>query len=373
MHRYSWTAVALLTTVAHAGTCDFSAVGARTQQLMQAANLTDAGIAVGTTHGIVYKQYFGSGGNASAYADSTIIALASASKMLSGVRVMQLVDRGAINLDTPVSSYLPGFTDADKAQMTMREMFSHTAGYGNDEDSLVLAAKSTLAQDVAYIACCVAQPYPPPGGYFAYGGISMQVGGEVAEVQGNEDWQAGWIHHVGTPLGITSIDWQGLGTTANYRIAGGAQASLPDYAKVLAMLLGDGVGNGRRILSDAAIKTLNHDQTAGAAYGYAPPAANGSTAYGIGAWIEPDVSVSADAPTISSIGAYGFTPWVDFDYGYFGVLMIEQQNASMPSISERAHVALQDMSPLVRAALDASCPLLETYDEIYRDDLEGLR
>jgi hypothetical protein len=147
---------------------------------------------------------------------------------------------------------------------------------------------------------------------------------------------------------------------------------LPDYSRVLAMLLGGGVGNGRRILSEAAVRTLNHNQTAGAAYGYAPPTANGSTAYGIGVWIEPDVSVSVDAPTISSIGAFGFTPWVDFDYGYFGVLMVEQQTTSIPSISERTHVALQDLSPLVRAALDASCPLVETYDEIFRDEVEGL-
>ena len=284
---------------------------------------------------------------------------------------MQLVDRGLIDLDTPVSTYLPEFTDVNKAAMTMREMFSHTAGYGNDENSPVLAAQTTLAQDVAYIACCVAQPYPPPGSYFAYGGISMQVGGEVAEVQGSEDWQAGWIHHVGTPLGITSIDWQGLGMTTNYRIAGGAQASLPDYARVLAMLLGGGVGTGRRILSESAITTLNHDQTRNALLAYAPPAANGSTAYGIGAWIEAGISVSADAPTISSIGAFGFTPWADFAYGYFGVLMVEQQNSGTPSISERAHLALQDLSPLVRAALDASCPFAETYDEIFRDDVEG--
>jgi len=42
---------------------------------------------------------------------------------------------------------------------------------------------------------------------------------------------------------------QGLGATQNYHIAGGAQASLPDYARVLAMLAGNGVYNRRRILS----------------------------------------------------------------------------------------------------------------------------
>jgi CubicO group peptidase (beta-lactamase class C family) len=352
-------------TAAHAGTCDFSGATARTQQLLQAANLTDAGVIIGTSRGVLLKQYFG------AYDDTTKVPVASASKLLSGVRIMQLVDRGAIDLDAPVSTYLSEFT-ATKGTMTMREMFSHTAGYGDDLDSPVLAAKTTLAADVAYIACCVAQPYPPPGAYFAYGGISMQVGGEVAEVQGAEDWQAGWTAHVGTPLGITSIDWQGLGATSNYRISGGAQATLPDYSRVLAMLVGGGVGNGRRILSANAIATLNHDQTNGAALAYAPPTANGSTAYGVGAWIEPDVSVSADAPTISSIGKFGYTPWVDFAYGYFGILMIDDEATTVPSIGERTHVALADISTIVRAQIDASCPLVEAYDEIFRDGSEGL-
>jgi CubicO group peptidase (beta-lactamase class C family) len=201
---------------------------------------------------------------------------------------------------------------------------------------------------------------------------SLPIVGEVAEVQSAEDWQAGWITDVGTPLGITTIDWQGLGTTQNYRISGGAQASLPDYARVLAMLAGGGVGNGRRILSGTAIATLDHDQTNGAALAYAPPTANGSTAYGIGAWIEPDLSVAADAPTISSIGKFGFTPWVDFAYGWFGALMVYQTATTIPSIGERTHTALVDITASVRTQLDASCPLVETYDEIFRDGADGL-
>ncbi|MEO8803898.1 MAG: serine hydrolase domain-containing protein, partial [Rudaea sp.] len=348
--RLVWIALATLTTFAHAGTCDFSAVGTRTQQLLTSASLTDAGIVIGTARGVLYKQYFGS------YDDATIIPVASATKLLSGVRIMQLVDQGRIDLNTPVSTYLPEFTGT-KGTMTMREMFSHTAGYGDDEDSLVLAADTTLADDVAYIAAHVDQPYPPPGSYFAYGGISMQVGGQVAQVQSGQDWQAGWIAHVGTPLGITSIDWQGLKPTQNYRISGSAQSSLPDYARVLAMLAGGGVGNGYRILSSNAIATMNHDQTNGATLAYAPPTANGSTDYGIGTWIESDISVSADAPTISSIGKFGFTPWVDFGYGYFGVLMVYQPTQTTPVIGQRTHAALEDISTIVRAQLDASCPL----------------
>lgn len=350
---------------AHAASCDFSGVVARVAQLMSDARLADAGIVLGTPRGILLKRYLGTG----AYDDSTAIPLASASKLLAGVRIMQLVEQGRIDLDAPVSTYLPHFVGT-KGTMTMRQMFSHTSGYGDDLASPVLSwTDVTLAQDVDYIACCVAQPFAPPGAYFAYGGISMQVGGEVAEVRSGEDWEAGWRAHVGAPLGAATIDWQGLGPTANYRISGGARASLPDYAKVLAMLVNGGTGNGRKVLGAGAIRTLATVQTAGAQLGYAPAGADGSTAYGIGAWIE-DFSVSADAPTISSIGAFGYTPWVDFGAGYFGALMIEDHGLSATPISERAHDALRDISALVRAALDGSCALEETFDAVFVDDFD---
>lgn len=370
MRRFGFAIyIAVAATTACAAPCDFSSVAARARQLMQRAGAADIGIAIGTPRGLLVKQYLHDGGGASAYDDSVRIPLASASKLLSGVRILQLADRGAIDLDAPVSTYLPEFTDL-KGTMTMRQMFSHTAGYGDDEDSPVLEYPVTLAQDVAYIAAHVDMPYPPPGAYFAYGGISMQVGGEVAQVQGGEDWQAGWIAHVGAPLGATSIDWQGLGATQNYRIAGGAQASLPDYAKVLAMILGGGVGNGRRILSATALATLDADQTRGAALAYSPPGADGRHAYSVGAWIEDFPSAPA-APAISSIGKFGYAPWIDFDGGFFGVIMIEQRNETVPAMGELSHDAIVDIDAQVRAALDGSCPLVETYDEIFRDGLEN--
>ena len=350
---------------AQAAACDFAPVLARVNQLMQRAGLDRAGIAIGTPRGLLLKRYLGAAG----WDDGTRVPVASASKLLAGVRILQLVDRGAIDLDTPVSAYLPEFTGL-KGSMTMRQMFSHTAGYGNDLDSPVLALDVTLAQDVAIIAAQVDMPYPPPGAWFAYGGISMQVGGEVAEVRGGEDWQAGWITHVGAPLGSAGIDWQGLGPTANYRIAGGAQASLPDYAHVLAMLADGGVGNGRRILGTAAIAILDHDQTRGAALAYSPPGAGGSTDYGIGAWIEP-FSLSADAPTVSSIGKFGYAPWVDIGGGWFGVLMVSREQETIPPMGELSHAAIADITASVRAALEPDCPLEETWDPVFRDGFDS--
>lgn len=361
------TALVFTSTAVHA--CDFSAAIERARTLMQRAGVADVALAIGTPRGLLVKQYLHDGDGASAYGDDTRIALASATKLLSGVRILQLADRGAIDLDAPVSGYLPQFTGI-KGTMTVRQMFSHTAGYGDDEDSLVLAYPVTLAQDVAYIAANVDMTFPPPGAYFAYGGIAMQVGGEVAEVASGEDWQAGWHTHIGLPLGAPGIDWQGLGATQNYRIAGGARASLPDYANVLAMILGGGVGNGHRILSPAAIAVLGADQTDGAALGYSPPGADGRHAYSVGAWIETFPAAPA-VPAISSIGKFGYAPWVDFDGGFFGVVMIEQRGLTLPPMGQLSHDAIVDIDAAVRSQPIASCTLVQTYDAIFRDGLES--
>jgi hypothetical protein len=139
------------------------------------------------------------------------------------------------------------------------------------------------------------------------------------------------------------------------------------------MLAGDGVGNGYRILSSQAVATMNHDQTGNAALGYAPPAANGSTAYGIGAWIETTLFTDPNTPVISSTGKFGYVPWVDFGYGYFGALMVEQRTESSPvTVGAKTHDAMLDIGGIVRAQLASSCPLVETYDEIFRDGADGL-
>jgi CubicO group peptidase (beta-lactamase class C family) len=374
------TVCALIVVPDARAACDFSAASASMQALLLADGITDGGLLVGSPQGIWFKQYYG--GN---YSDATAIPLASATKLLSGVRMMQLVDKGILNLDTPVSSYLSGANfpwSNTVAPTTLRQMFSHTAGYGDDEDDILLdpyppATQYTLEKSVEQIASnfdnLSPQNYLPVGSQFAYGGVSMQIGGEVAQMQTGADWEQSWKTDIGAPMCISTIDWQGLGPTLNYRIAGGAQTSLDDYARVLQMLASGGVGNGTRILSSSAIATLNHSQTGNATLGYAPAAANGSTQYGIGAWIETD-SVSTDAPVIESIGAYGFTPWIDFGNGFFGVIMVEDNDQADPnaaSINSRA--AMLAIITSVRDQLrnnNGTCVANPVYDNIFIDAFE---
>ena len=63
----------------------------------------------------------------------TITPLASLTKSVTGVGIMQLVEEGLVWLDEPVASYLPGFRVADEemaAKITPRLLLSHKSGMG---------------------------------------------------------------------------------------------------------------------------------------------------------------------------------------------------------------------------------------------------
>jgi CubicO group peptidase (beta-lactamase class C family) len=362
-----FAAMAANISAATAQTCSFAAVETRFTQLLSDAQLPGGAILIGSASGIYLERYFGS------YSASTRIPIASASKLLSGVRLMQLADRAQLNLDAPLAGYLPQFTGL-KGTMTVRQMFSHTSGYGDDSgDPIVFDRSITLAQAVDTIATS----YPlqngwTPGAQFAYGGVSMQIAGRIAELRGNSDWQNGWLSQTGTPLGITTINWQAFGATQNYGIAGSAQSNLRDYGRLLQMLANQGVGNGRRILSASAVTELTRDNVGSLPIAYAPPGAtvaNMPIKYGFGGWLQPSVNAPLGAPPLMhSLGAFGYFPWVDFRRNIFGVFMIR----GAPGINGLALPAYLDMLTALETAIATdNCPVSERTDPILTDAFEG--
>jgi CubicO group peptidase (beta-lactamase class C family) len=371
-HSYFPTALrrsvlALASTLLCAATaqadCNFSAIDTAMQQLLDTASLDGGAVLVGRRDGVLHTQYFGD------YDANTVVAIASATKLLSAVRINQLAARGTLSLDAPVSSLLPQFTGI-KGQMTLRQMFSHTAGYGDDEDSPVLRTNQpSLAAAVDTVACCVAMPNGwMPGAQFAYGGISMHVGGRMAEVATGQDWQQGWIAAIAQPLAITTIDWQGLGPTTNYRISGGARSNLRDYGRVLQMLANDGIGNGRRVLDLAALPPLFADNVGNLPIAYAPPSAPppGQLRYALGNWIESPPNANGLA-THSSLGAFGFFPWIDRTRGLYGVFMIR----GGANINATARPVYLQMIEQARTLADSgTCEPIEVSDAILRDGFD---
>lgn len=59
----------------------------------------------------------------------TLMPLLSAAKPLAAVAVLQLVERGRLNLDAPVADVIPEFAASGKAEVSTRHLLTHTSGF----------------------------------------------------------------------------------------------------------------------------------------------------------------------------------------------------------------------------------------------------
>lgn len=279
---------------------------------------------------------------AGTYQPNTLRLLASATKWLSAVVIMSLVDDGLMSLDDPVSRYFPQQYSGQKGTITLRHMFSHTSGLPGDESNDVLSSDAiTLQQAGQFIA--TNNLIAAPGAVFCYGGLSMQLAGACAEVASGQSWSNLVELRLKRPLGLTATTYGG---SSNPRIAGGASSTLYEYATVLQMLLNHGLWGPNQVLSSNAVYVMQQDQTAGVVIQCSPYSKYGlgDTRYGIGEWREekrPDGS----AYQIGSGGAFGFAPWIDLDRNVAGVFMVV-------NLMENVFPGVQQIKAAVRTAVD---------------------
>ena len=305
--------VFVFTCTVSAGAADWSAVDARINGSIPTIG-SGASLLLQSRDGVLHEAYYG------AFDRDSVVPIASSTKWLTGAVIMSLVDDGLLSLDDHASKYLPSFS-GDKADITIRQLMSHTSGLIPDAPC-VGNLSTTLSLCVQQIA--ETPLVATPGTELRYGGSSMQVAGRVAEIAAGRSWPVLFRDRIAAPLGMTSTDFYGLGLTLNPRIAGGARSSLWDYGRFVAMILDEGEFEGRRVLSRDAVRQMLSDQTRDAVivetpyehYAYLDPALP-MNRYGIGCWVE-----NPRLTEFSSQGAFGFSPWVDRERGIAGVLMV---------------------------------------------------
>jgi CubicO group peptidase (beta-lactamase class C family) len=106
-------------------------------RLMEAGDIPGLSIALIRDAELVWHKGFGVRNTAtkSPVTDGTVFEAASLSKPIFAYAVLKLVDSGELDLDTPLTKYLPGRydvgDDARLNQITARHVLSHTTGFPN--------------------------------------------------------------------------------------------------------------------------------------------------------------------------------------------------------------------------------------------------
>lgn len=294
------------------------------QDLVDAHGLDGASLRLARNGVVVHTRHLGD------YGPDTRVAIASASKWLSALTLARLVEAGTLRWDSRVGEYFPAAPPAVRG-ITLTQLFSHTSGIDID-DHACLSSRQTTLQDCAGQILSLPLRWTP-GTAFAYGGNSMQVAGAMAEIASGRSWDALFIAEVVQPLGLAATDWTAAAIAGGYvpnpnpRIGGGARSTLDDYGRVLDMVLAGGLHQGRPYLDARTLATMAVDHTVDLQIAASPVAGYGY-GYGFGQWIEAKDAYGA-AYRVSSPGAFGFTPWVDWRSGSNGVVLVRGSGSAM--------------------------------------------
>jgi CubicO group peptidase (beta-lactamase class C family) len=284
------------------------------------------------------------------FASDRRVAVASASKLVSGVVLLRLVDQGFLSLDSTTGAVL-GWT-GPQAAITLRHLLSFTSGLPPSA-ACASQADTTLAECVARIG---AGPLvAAPGTRYDYGNTHLHVAARMAEVATGSPWAQVYDAQLARPLGLSAASVyytfprQAIGTT-NPLVAGGLRATMDEYARILSVAFHRGMYQGQRLAASSLFDEQAREPYPGVTIGSSPFAQLGLPyRYGLAAWLECATPATGCA-VLSSPGAFGWTPWFDRDGGYYAVLGMEVSEAQSGVVAFSVTLA-QQLKPEIRRAL----------------------
>jgi len=132
----------------------------------------------------------------------TLVNIFSAGKGLVALCALQLVAQGALDLNQPVAHYWPEFAQADKENITVRQVLCHRSGLSafnqriaDDQIFNWEAMTAAVATETPWWSSNTEQGYSP----FMYGWI---IGELVRRVSGYDSFNACFQANVAQPLGV---------------------------------------------------------------------------------------------------------------------------------------------------------------------------
>ncbi len=168
-----------------------------------------AGLAISIVHHrqLVYAKGFGVR-NVDTHAPVTpesLFHLASISKPFVATAIMQLVERGLIDLAAPVVRYLPYFTldDARVGELTVQQMLSHMAAMPNVWEYYWYAPETDAGALERYVRSLAQEKLiGDPGAAYEYSNAAYEVLGDVIAKVSGQSFEAYMRAHILDPLGM---------------------------------------------------------------------------------------------------------------------------------------------------------------------------
>jgi CubicO group peptidase (beta-lactamase class C family) len=299
-----------------------------------------------------------------------VFRIFSMTKAVTGAAVAQLIERGKVRLDDPVSRFIPAFADvrvfaggsagnpvlrAPARPVTIQHLLTHSAGltyglFGNTPVDSIYRRAGLLApaQTIAEFADGIARLplIADPGTRWQYS-MAMDVLGRVVEVASGKSFDRYLADELFAPLGMRETGFHatsamdgriarvyargsagtlmpdpnliGGGYRPEDKVFAGGQgllSTVPDYLRFTQMLLNGGELDGKRVLTRESVAMIMRNHLPPELSPITPPPLGNKRGFGqgFGGIVMLD-SVAADLPT--SPGEYqwcgyaGTFFWVD--------------------------------------------------------------
>ncbi len=247
---------------------------------------------VADARGVVYEHATGA-------SKDTIFRIASMTKPVTSVAVMQLVETGKVKLDEPATTYLPEFAAVrvldggtrrpPKNPITVRHLLTHTAGFGYEfmnSQLLELVSKKEVPSVMAGGEGFLKAPLLfDPGTRWEYG-INTDWLGKLVERVSGQSLEVYFREKIFDPLGMSdsffnvppnkqarlAIQFVRKDKTLAQQPAGpvppseffaggsGLHSTASDYVKFIQALLAGGQVGQRRILSSESVAMMGKNQ-----------------------------------------------------------------------------------------------------------------
>ena len=346
---------------------------------------------VSNANGIVYEGAFGMNKDA-------ILAIASMTKPVTSVAVMQLVEAGKVRLDEPAATYLPqlakvrvlenGKLRAPKTPVTVRQLLNHTSGFGYEFMNRHLrdyvatgAVPSIMAGGDGFLN---APLLFDPGTRWEYG-ISIDWLGRLVEKISGQSLDVYSRQAIFEPLGMSDtyfnvpVEKQARFAKIYQRMEDGSLAAQPqppikpgaflsgggglfstasDYMKFARAMLGGGQLGRGRILKPESVAMMGRNQIGDLAIrpfaslvpqlardGASLPGALDKFGLGFALNTKP-VQNGRRANTMSWAGIFNTFFWIDREKKVCAVLMTQMS----PGLDEGPRTLLEEFDRAVYAA-----------------------
>lgn len=353
----------------------FEAIDKQVSAIMEVYRVPGLSLAMTDSERTVHARTMGVSDMASMQevTDETLFQIGSISKSFSAIVMLQLHEKGKVDLNAPVKDYLPWFEiKSGYAPITLHHLMTHTAG-------IPMGSEGTVAAETEVRELHRIEASAPPGEFFHYSNTGYKAVGLVIEAVTGMSCGQAVTEGVLKPLGMSKtyatitndirpltatgychlfddrpVSRSSQLATAPWSESGTADGSISsvaeDMASYMRMLLRRGAGPEGRVISEESFDLLTRR--------YIKPADSlHGEHYGYGFNVE-----DSDGHVVigHTGGMIGFTSSLlaDMDTGY-GMIVLTNSLAE-PEVMSRHALSV------IRAALEgASPPDLEISDHAF--------